>query len=142
MIQLHEASREAEPEPPPLSSVAGLPLRFGVSFILASTAASGVAALVELVRIAGLVRLDTTAASLAARVGLPGVAFAVAFAFVFWYSGRQTEQPKITADMSDEEIARALNIKPSTAGVLLHRAKASLREALAASRTESSEVTR
>ena len=44
------------------------------------------------------------------------------------------------SEMSYREVARALNIKTSAAGVLLHRAKAKLRQAFDAERMETDEV--
>jgi hypothetical protein len=71
-------------------------------------AASAVAMAVKLARFLGLVDLSTTATSLAARVGLPAIAFVVVFALLFWYCGRDVEPSNITADMSDDEIADAM----------------------------------
>lgn len=105
---LHRSSGDTEEDLPALSSAAGLPLRFGLSFGLASTAAAGAALLVKSAWFLGIVDLDTIGASLAVRVGLPAIAFVVVFALIFWYSGREVEPPQITAEMSDEEIAKAL----------------------------------
>jgi hypothetical protein len=107
-VLLYKSSGDAEEDFPALSTAAGLPARFGVSFILAAVAASAVAALVKLTRMLGLVELNTTATSLAARVGLPAIAFVGVFAFIFWYCGREAASPKITGDMSDEEIGEAI----------------------------------
>jgi len=93
---------------PALSSARGLPLRMGLSGLLAAGIALGVRRLVRLARFFGLVNLDTIDASLAARVVLPGVVFVVVFAFLFWWFGRESEPTAITPEMSDEEIARAL----------------------------------
>ncbi len=105
--RLYPTSSDAD-ETPPLSGAKGFPVRVGLSATIAALAAAGTAVAVKVVRILGLIDLDTTAASLAARVGLPALAFVGTFAFIFWRSGRETEPPVITADMSDEEIARAL----------------------------------
>jgi len=105
---LSESSDETEEDFPALSTVAGLPARFGASFILAAMAASAVAMLVKLAVFFGLVDLNTTTTSLLARVGLPAIAFVVGFALLFWYCGLDAEPPKITDDMNDEKIADVL----------------------------------
>ncbi|NQT14423.1 MAG: hypothetical protein HQ582_16830, partial [Planctomycetes bacterium] len=75
---------------------------------LAALATATVVSLVKLVRMFGLIELNTTATSLAARVGLPAIAFVAVFALLFWYCGRDVEPPQITGDMSDDEIADVL----------------------------------
>jgi hypothetical protein len=98
----------SDEELPRLSTTAGLPLRFGASFILGATAAGAASLLVKLAFSFRLVELKTTAASLLALVGLPAIAFVVVFALIFWLCGRDVEPPKITGEMSDDEIADAL----------------------------------
>jgi hypothetical protein len=98
----------SDQDTPALSTARGLPLRMGLSALIAAIVALGVRGLVGVARFRGLVNLDTINASLAARVILPGVVFLVVFGFLFWWFGREPKPTVITAEMSDEEIARAL----------------------------------
>jgi uncharacterized protein DUF4339 len=107
LAELHLSAINDE-KSPDLSSAEGLSLRVGLSFSLGAVGAASMAGLVKTARFVGLVELNTTATSLAARVGLPAIAFVVVFAFIYWSSGREVDQPRISADMSDDEIGEAL----------------------------------
>jgi hypothetical protein len=54
------------------------------------------------------VRPETISGSLALRIGLPAAAFAIVFVWVYWYCGRPVDEPPISEEMSDAEIAKAL----------------------------------
>lgn len=104
----YKSTGGADPAPRRLSTAAILPAQFFAGFFGGALAASATSMMVKLARMVGLVELNTTATSLAARVGLPAIAFVGVFALIFWRVGREVSSAEINVDMSNKETGDAL----------------------------------
>ncbi|MFH1304174.1 MAG: DUF4339 domain-containing protein [Planctomycetota bacterium] len=83
--------------------------RFSYGGFFAIVAAGAAYFLVRLLRLLGIIQLDTIEKSLFVRIGIPLIAAVVVFGWAWWRSGKLFVVPsEITHDMTDEEIADAL----------------------------------